>query len=31
MNNKVVEYSLLSTLAMVSFRLEQYQDGYEYL
>ncbi len=31
LNNRVVEYSLLSTLAMASFRLEQYQDGYEYL
>ena len=31
LNDKVVEYSLLSTMAITSFRLEQYQDGYEYL
>lgn len=31
LDDKLTEYTLLCTLASVSFRLEQYEDGYDYL
>lgn len=31
LDDKLTEYTLLCTLALVSFRLEQYEDGYDYL